>query len=242
MRTSILSLLFLLVVTAVNAQSDTSYFDANYEPIDSANAEFYRVMSKDVDGVLIMDYYRSGKKKMMARCSDTKPMLKNGPCAFYTKTGAIDGYGNYKDNNPVGIWVWRDENGKDSTVIDYKADGTKHYVHRSAQNEEVGDMYVISEVPPEFPGGEDALLNYLVRNYKISKAASKGGKGGRVYVEFVISETGKVEDVKVKRGVSPECDQEAIRVIQNMPNWKPGMQNGKPVKVLFNLPIKIDFN
>lgn len=60
---------------------------------------------------------------------------------------------------------------------------------------------------------------------------------GKVMVSFIVNETGKLSDFKIIRSVSPECDAEAIRVLKEMPSWKPGMQSGKPVKVQFSLPI-----
>jgi len=91
---------------------------------------------------------------------------------------------------------------------------------------------------PEFPGGEGALHQYLAENIKYPQMAKESGIQGRVFVTFVVERNGKVTDVKVLRGIGGGCDEEAIRVVQNMPSWTPGKQRGKPVRVQFNLPVK----
>ncbi len=99
-------------------------------------------------------------------------------------------------------------------------------------------VYAIVEQMPEFPGGQDQLLDYLISNIKYPKKAEEKGIEGRVYVSFVVNEDGSVSDVKVLRGIGGGCDEEAVRVVQSMPNWKPGVQKGKPVKVAYNLPVR----
>jgi protein TonB len=90
---------------------------------------------------------------------------------------------------------------------------------------------------PDFPGGEDALAAYLGKNIKYPKQANEAGIQGRVVLNFVVNEDGDISDIKVARGIGYGCDQEAMRVVNSMPKWKPGKQNGKAVKVSFSLPI-----
>ena len=68
--------------------------------------------------------------------------------------------------------------------------------------------------------------------------ARESGINGRVFVTFVVETDGRVTDIKVLRGIGGGCDEEAVRVVKNMPKWDPGKQRGKPVRVQFNLPIK----
>lgn len=99
-------------------------------------------------------------------------------------------------------------------------------------------IFTIVEEMPGFPGGEAELFKYLAGNIKYPAMAKDAGISGIVYVTFVVMETGKINDVKVLRGIGGGCDEEAIRVVKNMPSWKPGKQRGKPVRVQFNLPIR----
>jgi periplasmic protein TonB len=98
------------------------------------------------------------------------------------------------------------------------------------------------EVMPEFPGGDKAMLKFVCDNLHYPVSARDKGIQGKIYVNFVISETGKVQNVKVIRGVHPLLDKEACRVVQSLPDWIPGRQDGKRVKVLFTIPINFAIN
>lgn len=98
-------------------------------------------------------------------------------------------------------------------------------------------IYQIVEVMPEFPGGSAAMMNYLSKNIKYPEEAKEKGISGRVFLSFVIEKDGSVSDVKVARGIGKVCDDEAVRVVKAMPNWKPGLMKGKPVRVNYMLPI-----
>ncbi len=90
---------------------------------------------------------------------------------------------------------------------------------------------------PEFPGGEVALRKFIATSVKYPVIAQENGIQGRVYISFVVNTKGKVIDVKIARGVDPNLDKEAIRVVNSMPAWKPGKQRGKAVKVSYTVPI-----
>lgn len=91
---------------------------------------------------------------------------------------------------------------------------------------------------PEFKDGMDALMDYLGRKMRYPRPAQAAGIEGTVVVTFVVDRNGEINDVKVLKGLGFGIDEEAIRVVQGMPRWSPGMQNGKPVAVRFTLPVK----
>jgi periplasmic protein TonB len=101
-----------------------------------------------------------------------------------------------------------------------------------------GNVYVQVEQMPEFPGGIDSLMSYMMRTVKYPADAKAAGTTGKVFISFVVDEKGRVTDSKVERGVSPSLDNEALRVVNAMPAWKPGKQGGKVVKVAYTLPIQ----
>lgn len=98
-------------------------------------------------------------------------------------------------------------------------------------------IFVIVEDMPKFPGGDIALLKWISKSVKYPVIAQENGITGRVHMNFVINESGSIENIVVVRGVDPSLDKEAIRVIKKMPKWEPGKQRGKAVKVSFSLPI-----
>lgn len=99
--------------------------------------------------------------------------------------------------------------------------------------------YQVIDEPAEFPGGMSALQEYLKANLKYPESAKEKGSEGRCYLQFVVKISGEISNVEVRRGVAgcPECDKEAVRLVQSMPRWKPGKVNGKPVNSSFTLPI-----
>lgn len=99
------------------------------------------------------------------------------------------------------------------------------------------NIYTHVEQNPEFPGGDAALIKFLQANIHYPETERNHNVQGKVLLRFVVDEEGKVGNVTVKRSVSPGLDEEAIRVVSMLPNFKPGMVQGKPVSVYFNLPI-----
>ena len=95
----------------------------------------------------------------------------------------------------------------------------------------------IVEEAPEFPGGNSSLLKFLSKNIKYPLVAEQNGIQGRVIVKFIVDEDGSVVDPKVVRSLDPACDKEAIRVVKLMPKWKPGKQDGKPIRVEYSMPV-----
>lgn len=98
-------------------------------------------------------------------------------------------------------------------------------------------VYTAVEVMPEYPGGPRALLEYINTNLKYPEQAAKDKVEGRIVLRFVVSKKGEVKDVTVLRSLETQCDEEAMRVVREMPTWTPGKQNGKDVEVYYTLPI-----
>ena len=106
------------------------------------------------------------------------------------------------------------------------------------EEEEEQVIHIRVEKMPEFPGGQEALNRYLVRNIKYPLLAQENGIQGRVVCQFVVNSDGSIVVISVVRGVEESLDKEAIRVIKSMPKWTPGRQGGKSVRVKYTLPIR----
>lgn len=109
-----------------------------------------------------------------------------------------------------------------------------------APKEDVNKVYTFVEQQPEYPEGTAALMKWIASNLTYPAIARENGIEGTVYVGFVVEKNGAITDVTVKRGVvgGKVLDDEAVRVVKQMPKWKPGKQNGREVRVLFTLPVK----
>ena len=104
------------------------------------------------------------------------------------------------------------------------------------EEEKVYTMAMV-EQKPQFPGGEAAMYKWLGDNISYPAQASEEGVDGRVIVQFDVSKTGKIENVRIVRGRHPALDREATRLVKSMPDWQPGRNNGQPVKVTYTLPV-----
>jgi len=98
-------------------------------------------------------------------------------------------------------------------------------------------IFTAVEQNPEFPGGLDAFYKYLGKTIRYPAVARENNTQGRVVVQFVCERDGSLTDIKVVRSIGDGCDEEAIRVVKNSPKWKPGIQNGRPVRVMYSVPI-----
>jgi len=132
---------------------------------------------------------------------------------------------------------------EEEIIIDAEADEeteVEEYVPIEVDEEivEEAPIFTVVESMPEFKGGMAELYKYLGNNIKYPVMAKESGIQGKVYVTFVVERDGSITDVRVLRGIGGGCDEEAIRVVQGMPSWKPGKQRGKPVRVQYNLPVR----
>ena len=117
----------------------------------------------------------------------------------------------------------------------------EEYVYEAPEIEEEEiqeeEVFLSVEENPEFPGGPAKLLEYVQKNLKYPMMARESDIQGRVFVGFVVEKDGSISNVRVLRGIGGGCDEEAVRVVQSLPKFKPGKQRGNPVRVQYTLPI-----
>lgn len=111
-------------------------------------------------------------------------------------------------------------------------------VMKEEENVDEEEIFRAVEDQPEFPGGEAALYAFLKKNTVYPEFAKQVGISGKVYITFVVERDGRITDAKVVRSIGGGCDEEALRVVNMMPPWKPGLQRGHPVRVQFIMDIK----
>ena len=112
----------------------------------------------------------------------------------------------------------------------------------TAQTKKNNMVFDVVEVMPQFPGGQIAMLKYIMENIKYPKQIMEEGIQGRVTVSFIVEKDGSISNVKPVLSVHPLLDKEAVRVVKSMPKWTPGKQKGKPVRVQFNVPVMFKLN
>lgn len=110
--------------------------------------------------------------------------------------------------------------------------------HSQSSASDTTAHFVRVERQPEYPGGYGEMMKFIKKEMKYPKEARRSRIEGTIMVTFVVGKDGSLNDVKTLRGIHPDCDAEAERIIKAMPNWIPGKVNDKPVLVRFNMPIK----
>ena len=104
------------------------------------------------------------------------------------------------------------------------------------------EFFMVVENMPEFPGGDLGLMKFIQKNVRYPAIAKEYNITGKVYVSFIVDKKGNVTNVKIVRGVDKNLDAEALRVVSSLPKYKPGKQRGKPVRVMFTIPINFTLN
>jgi protein TonB len=137
-----------------------------------------------------------------------------------------------KTNTAIGAFDVKGNDEAEGEVL--KA---KEVVVDEKPKEEETKVFDVVEQMPQFPGGPNALFEYLSKNIKYPVVAEENGIQGRVIVTFVVERDGSITDVKVAKSVDPSLDKEAMRVVKSMPHWIPGKQNGSAVRVKYTVPV-----
>lgn len=153
-----------------------------------------------------------------------------GVCYFY-------GHGVPEDWSQAKFWWGKAAaQGNDNA---YQALEQLYQLEDQAESSEqpVEDVSNLLEQMPSFPGGVNALIQYLSNNIHYPVECEKQGITGRVLCSFVVGSNGKITDVAVAQSAHPLLDREAVRVIRSMPRWNPGKKDGKAVRVRYSIPI-----
>ncbi len=160
------------------------------------------------------------------------------------KIRPLEGYKNLSNVAVVAYKKQAKEASLDEVVVNGEpssSDDKVATIIKKQPGDKVFDFVSIDK-QPEFPGGIDKFYRYLSSAIKYPTAASKAGKQGKVFLQFVVEKDGSLTDIQVMRGPDSEINDEAVRVIKNSPNWNPGIQGGKPVRVRYNIAVSFNLD
>lgn len=151
-----------------------------------------------------------------------------------------------KIQQPTIIEVPDDEEIVESIEIDLDIDITDEAVvealviENEPEEEQVDEVFSIVEQMPTFPGGNEKFNEFISKNLKYPRRALQANIEGKVVLRFLVAEDGDISNVEVLKGIGYDCDEEAIRVLNTSPNWNPGKQRGRNVKVRIIVPLTFD--
>lgn len=235
MKKNLCLLFFLFTCLWCKGQTaDTIYYDSKWNKTDKAGKHFYRTIEpSEMPGhLLVRDFHPNGSMQMLGYYSSLNPEVRDGTFTWWYESGALEREAVFEKNNITKIKEW-DQNGK------LKLD--KELV-RTTSVENGKHIYKSLEAAPQFPGGNNSLNKYISKNLQYPSDAKEQGVEGQVIVRFKVNGEGKAVNPVIVKSVHSSIDRESIRLINKMPKWKPGRQEGKNVEVTFELPINFDLN
>jgi len=177
----------------------------------------------------IYEFNSKQKKELIEAASESTDLMGNHYTFFYP--GQTSSF--------LETWNVNEQTVRtDETTIDVFEAPVEERV--AMELEDPNKIYTVVEIQPEYPGGMTKWTEYVNKSLRYPKDALSNQTEGSVYVGFVVSETGKLTDIMVIKGLSPSCDNEAVRIVQESIDWKPAKQNGKAVKSRFVIPVKFN--
>jgi TonB family protein len=219
----------------------------------------------------LSSWYPNGQVKQIWVVTEPKPMAVNKPdqvMAFWDSTGlqrVRQGNGTAVYREPVesradstrqtyfieqgsyaagvkqGVWTGRYADDSYFYQEQYENGICQGGKARTAGSDTV--RYAVRDQQPEFKGGMQGLGNFLAQNLRYPPDAQRSSTQGKVFISFVVCSDGTLCDYEILKGVHPDLDQEALRVVQKMNGkWTPGIQRGQAVRVQYNLPINFELN
>ena len=262
------SLAIFLICSFYGSSQDTltTYFDEDWDPVKKAkHAAFYRKSFYNSDNTYqVNDYYMSRQLQMSGTYLSEDIKYESGEFIYYYESGKVDHHGFYEKGKKVGVWKYYFKTGEldaEGNYVNNKKDGEWLYYHKNGKlrQKRIYDygeiqsavswdkngaetdkptIYDVVGVSPEFIGGEQAMATFIQKEFNYPSKSREMGEQGTVYIRFVVTKKGTIKDAEIVKGVSPLLDEEAIRVIEAMPKWKPGELDGKPVSVWYTIPIR----
>ncbi len=221
------------------SSQEKTYYDEFWNVTGSIDkAEFYRILEKgttDTNEVVERSFYLNDKLKSEVFYSNYSNRVRNGSYKSYYANGMLKEQAYYSQGNLTDSLITFWDNGRrkrEDFFINGKFQSGKVYNSDGAET-----LHYDYEIMPEFEGGINELVRYISTHLKYPKVARKKGIQGKVFLRFMVDKEGLVKNVKVLKGVSEEIDAEAIRVVKEMPKWKPGLLDGNKVNTYFNLPL-----
>lgn len=234
------TLTILLFLPLLAFGQDTTFIDQDWNKVESIqHATYFKTVvyhKADSNRATETVYFKSGQIKTQKDYAVYKDRKLDGKSKEWFESGQLRKDIDYKEGKKNGQLFTYWANGKLKRADAYENDTLIQGKCLTSEGRDT--IHYDYEQMPEFPGGIDALIQYLRKELKYPKSAQRAGVEGLVLVGFVVNTNGTISDVKVvKSAFFPELDKEALRMVRKMPNWEPGMEDGEVVKIGFHLPI-----
>lgn len=224
-----ITLIFFFTQQTFAQKTDTIWYNNKWEKTQQVSARHYsRVIEKlGTDKYKVKDYYETGSQQMEGFFSSVEPDIKDGEFKYWYRSGKKQMDVTYEANKEVQVCQYNEQ-----------GEITNEWERIPVVKIENGKPtteFKILQRSPKFPGGKEALNEFIAKNIKYSDVTSN--IKGKIIVRFKVNIDGKAVNPTIISSLSPEQDQEAINMIKKMPRWEPGKQNGQLVAITLSLPI-----
>jgi len=260
-----LLILLISIASSIFGQDTLTYFVArNGKETAKENAVGYRKVVKTTEGTFnVKDFFMDGKFQMTGAYLTDSLRKKTGLFKEYLKSGALKSKKTYKNGKENGNSITYHKSGNVKFSIDYilgemhgkvitywqngiqKRDDNYHngvFINGKCYNESGTEIdHFPYMILPKLPGGKNAMNEYLSKNVIYPARAKLSGIDGKVIVNFTVGKMGKLRNIRIVREAHPYLNKEALRVVNAMPTWIPGKQDGEAISVSYNLPIDFKF-
>lgn len=261
-RIIIASIFFFQFTTSVQSQKvhDTVFLNSKWEECNRHEHTYYRIKTSTKDGYFLKDYYKNGQLQMKGYYLKGEDEIQDGIFKYYYENGNIMEECNYVDGKYEGEWktyypsgnlhfsqYFRNNLLEGKRMVYYRNDSLKREeifedndLISSACYKPDGslDIYTPFDLAPKYVGGNAARIKFLQENIIYPIRAREKNISGMVYITFMVSKDGEIEDVEILKGVHKLLNNEALRVVKIMPPWIPGKIDGENARVRNNMPIK----
>ena len=230
----IVALVVLIPMAVSEVRAATSKSDGVNEVYTMTEVEVAK--DKIIEEVLKPDMPELPKEKFAMMEKFTPPSIVGD--AEMRPENEIPDQDKFREDKRIAIGAYTEKNGSfDPDAVRKELENANAIMGTKKEDGKGTDPIKFAEIMPQFPGGTEEMYSYISKNLRYPTMDQEIGTQGRVTVQFVVSKDGVISQVKVLRGISQGCDKEAVKVVQSMPKWIPGRQNGVPVAVYFTLPI-----
>lgn len=245
----------------VEAGVDTTYYNKEWKKTTIENADYFRIRKSNSLGYEIISYSKNEGIMKHGEYSSLSPEIRNGHFITYYINGVKKSEYNCINDTLQGESINYYPSGKVKSktyFLNSKKDGDSfEYLENDSllvkkvfkddncincDSLEGNEVYTKVDVMPEFPGGENARLKFFGENLKYPVDALYYSIEGTVYTQFIVEKDGALSNIKVLRGIGGGCEEECVRILELMPNWIPGKQNGKLVRTKFVMPTRFNLN
>ncbi|NRF39293.1 energy transducer TonB [Pedobacter foliorum] len=229
----LITILTLFLAQNTFAQKlDTIWYNNKWKKTQQVSERhFFRVIEKlDTDKYKVKDYFETGSQQMEGFFSSLDPDIKNGDFKYWFKSGKKQMEITYEANQAIQVCEYNEEG-------EITKEWERIPVIKVVNGETVTEFRLLQR-SPKFPGGTEALNEFIAKNIKYPKKGSN--IKGQVVVQFKVNIEGEAINPTIVISLTPDYDREAINLIKKMPTWEPGRQGGKLVPITLSLPINFN--